>query len=275
MWMSQALRLTREGGWLMVCSDWRQLPTTSDALQVAAAALEQVGLSLEFGVQPLTKTQKSMNQTAGGILSKLAFVMKSEQLNKLGLMAAQWKTGSSRNRVCAVQSWLSLGVASSLLAWFIAWLKGQEDDEDDEKKWRKYGITALLGDLTSIPLAGEGVNYLASLFTGQRVFADNYTRTLIDVGAITRSLKKEYEHLAQKKEMDWDAHFNNVTALVRASGAGGAFSRLPSAVLSGYGALSLSAASGANLSRTSKDLLTALFAPPKRKRNKKREKRSR
>lgn len=74
-----------------------------------------------------------------------------------------------------------------------------------------------------------GVNYLASLFTGQRVFADNYARTLIDVGAITRSLKKEYEHLAQKKEMDWDAHFNNVTALVRASGVGGAFSRSPSA----------------------------------------------
>ncbi|WP_290527729.1 site-specific DNA-methyltransferase [Akkermansia sp.] len=35
MWMAEALRLTREGGWLMVCSDWRQLPTTSDALQVA------------------------------------------------------------------------------------------------------------------------------------------------------------------------------------------------------------------------------------------------
>lgn len=35
MWMSEALRLTRDGGWLMVCSDWRQLPTTSDALQVA------------------------------------------------------------------------------------------------------------------------------------------------------------------------------------------------------------------------------------------------
>ena len=35
MWMAEALRLTREGCWLMVCSDWRQLPTTSDALQVA------------------------------------------------------------------------------------------------------------------------------------------------------------------------------------------------------------------------------------------------
>lgn len=50
---------------------------------------------------------------------------------------------------------------------------------------------------------------------------------LIDVGAITRSLKKEYEHLAQKKEMDWDAHFNNLTALVRAAGVAGAFSRRP------------------------------------------------
>ena len=35
LWMTEALRLTCDGGWLMVCSDWRQLPTTSDALQVA------------------------------------------------------------------------------------------------------------------------------------------------------------------------------------------------------------------------------------------------
>jgi len=34
-WMEQALRLTREGGWLMVFADWRQLPLTSDALQIA------------------------------------------------------------------------------------------------------------------------------------------------------------------------------------------------------------------------------------------------
>lgn len=35
LWMSEAFRLTRHGGWLMCFSDWRQLPTTSDALQVA------------------------------------------------------------------------------------------------------------------------------------------------------------------------------------------------------------------------------------------------
>ena len=35
MWMQEALRITRHGGWLMVFSDWRQLPLTSDALQVA------------------------------------------------------------------------------------------------------------------------------------------------------------------------------------------------------------------------------------------------
>ncbi len=33
-WMEQALRLTRPGGWLMVFSDWRQVPLTSDALQI-------------------------------------------------------------------------------------------------------------------------------------------------------------------------------------------------------------------------------------------------
>ena len=249
-------------------------PFTDEELR--QAALEQVGMSLELGAQPLTKTQKSMSQAAGGILSKLAFVMKSEQLNKIGLMAAEWKTGSARNRVCAAQSWLALGVTSSLLAWFIAWIKGMEDDDDDKaKKWKKYGATALLGDLTTIPLAGEGVNYLASLFTGEHVFADSYARTLIDVQGIARTITREYEHLADKKEMDWDQHFNNLTSLARAAGVGGTFSRSPSAVLSSYGALSLSAATGANISRTAKDLLTRLFGSPeedlkkKRKRKKK------
>lgn len=249
-------------------------PFTDEELR--QAALEQVGMSLELGAQPLTKTQKSMSQAAGGILSKLAFVMKSEQLNKIGLMAAEWKTGSARNRVCAAQSWLALGVTSSLLAWFIAWIKGMEDDDDDKaKKWKKYGATALLGDLTTIPLAGEGVNYLASLFTGEHVFADSYARTLIDVQGIARTITREYEHVTDKKEMDWDTHFNNLTALVRAAGVGGAFSRSSSAIVSSYGALSLSAATGANISRTAKDLLTRLFGTPeedlkkKRKRKKK------
>lgn len=249
-------------------------PFTDEELR--QAALEQVGMSLELGAQPLTKTQKSMSQAAGGILSKLAFVMKSEQLNKIGLMAAEWKTGSARNRVCAAQSWLALGVTSSLLAWFIAWIKGMEDDDDDKaKKWKKYGATALLGDLTTIPLAGEGVNYLASLFTGEHVFADSYARTLIDVQGIARTITREYEHIADKKEMDWDTHFNNLTALVRAAGVGGAFSRSSSAIVSSYGALSLSAATGANISRTAKDLLTRLFGTPEEDRKKKKKKRKR
>ena len=249
-------------------------PFTNEELR--QATLEQVGISLELGAQPLTKTQKSMSQAAGGILSKLTFVMKSEQLNKIGLMAAEWKTGSSRNRVCAAQSWLALGVTSSLLAWFIAWIKGMEDDDDDKaKKWKKYGATALLGDLTTIPLAGEGVNYLASLFTGEHVFADSYARTLIDVQGIARTITREYEHVADKKEMDWDTHFNNLTALVRAAGVGGAFSRSSSAIVSSYGALSLSAATGANISRTAKDLLTRLFGTPEEDRKKKKKKRKR
>ena len=243
--------------------------------QLRESALEQVGMTLELGAQPLTKTQKSMNQAAGGILSRLAFIMKSEQLNKIGLMAAQWKTGSARNRVCAAQSWLALGVTSSLLAWLIAWIKGMDDDDDKEKKWKKYAASTLLGDLTTIPLAGEGVNYLSSLFTGEPIFADSYARTLIDVQGAARTVKKEYEHLADKKEMDWDQHFNNLTSLARAAGVGGAFSRSPSAVLSSYGALSLSAATGANISRTAKDLLTRLFGPPEEDRKKKQKKRKR
>lgn len=35
MWMSEALRVTRPGGLLMVATDWRQLPTITDAVQCA------------------------------------------------------------------------------------------------------------------------------------------------------------------------------------------------------------------------------------------------
>ena len=31
MWMQEAFRLTRHSGWFMCFTDWRQLPTTSDA----------------------------------------------------------------------------------------------------------------------------------------------------------------------------------------------------------------------------------------------------
>ncbi|MBS5507721.1 MAG: site-specific DNA-methyltransferase [Akkermansia sp.] len=34
-WLTLALRITRPGGWLMVFSDWRQLPLISDAMQWA------------------------------------------------------------------------------------------------------------------------------------------------------------------------------------------------------------------------------------------------
>ncbi len=33
-WLSLALRITRPGGWLMLFSDWRQLPLVSDAMQL-------------------------------------------------------------------------------------------------------------------------------------------------------------------------------------------------------------------------------------------------
>ncbi len=77
-------------------------------------------------------------------------------------------------------------------------------------------------------------------------------RTPVDVQGIARTVKKEYEHVADKKEMDWDTHFSNLTALVRAASVG-----------------------GANISRIGKDLLSALFRnedKEERKKKKKREK---
>lgn len=233
--------------------------------QLKTAALRQIGHALELGAQPLTKTQKSIGQAAGGLLSRLAYIMRSEQINKLGLIIAQWKSGSTRNRVSAVQSWLTLGVTSSLICWLIDTLRdtgtGDDDDknEDPAKKLRKYGTTALLGDLTSIPLVGEGINYLAASITGERAFADSYSRTLLDIQSITSALKKENAHLTGDKQLTWDKHFDNLVKLARAAGVGGIYSRSPSQTLSTTGSLLLTLATGANISKTAKDLLSFVF----------------
>ena len=84
----------------------------------------------------------------------------------------------------------------------------------------------------------------------ERVFADSHARTLVDVQGIARTVKKEYEHVADKKEMDRDTHFSNLTALVRAAGVG-----------------------GANISRIGKDLLSALFRDEDKEERKKKKKR--
>ena len=194
--------------------------------------------------------------------------MRSEQINKLGLIIAQWKSGSTRNRVSAVQSWLTLGVTSSLICRLIDTLRdtgnGDDDDKNDQnnhlaKKLRKYGTTALLGDLTSIPLVGEGINYLAASITGERAFADSYSRTLLDVQGITSALKKENAHLTGDKQLTWDKHFDNLVKLARAAGVGGIYSRSPSQTLSTTGSLLLTLATGANISKTAKDLLSFVF----------------
>ncbi|OCA02730.1 hypothetical protein [Akkermansia glycaniphila] len=234
--------------------------------QLKTAALRQIGHALELGAQPLTKTQKSIGQAAGGLLSRLAYIMRSEQINKLGLIIAQWKSGSTRNRVSAVQSWLTLGVTSSLICWLIDTLRdtGDDDDKNDQnnhpaKKLRKYGATALLGDLTSIPLVGEGINYLAASITGERAFADSYSRTLLDIQGITSALKKETNHLTGDKQLTWDKHFDNLVKLARAAGVGGIYSRSPSQTLSTTGSLLLTLATGANISKTAKDFLGSIF----------------
>lgn len=53
-WMEEALRVTRPSGWLMCFTDWRQLPLTSDAAQIAGWTWR--------GVVPWDKTGKCRPQ---------------------------------------------------------------------------------------------------------------------------------------------------------------------------------------------------------------------
>lgn len=92
--------------------------------------------------------------------------------------------------VCAIQSWLALGVIFSMLAWLIVRIKGMDDDEE-EKKRRKYGTSALLGDLTTIPLAGGGGQLSGKPVHERSSVADSYARTRVNAWAIIRAGKKK------------------------------------------------------------------------------------
>ena len=224
--------------------------------QLKEMSIRQVGTALEMGAQPLTASQKSMYQASGGLLSNLAFCMKSEAMNKLGMMCSMWASGE---KVASVQAWVVLGSMNAALAWLIEWLRGGGDDDD---RWKKYMVTALLGDISAVPILSDSVNQLSAMITGERYLANNYSRALLDVEGITRSIKKEYDHVSGNKEMEWDKRFRNWTTIARAAGAGGAFSTSANAIVSTPGALLLSAATGANVSRFGKDLLVKFGVLP-------------
>lgn len=221
--------------------------------QLKEGALQAVGRMLELGAQPLTRTQKSMFQNGSGLLGKLTFAMKSESINKLGLMSAQVVRGE---RVAPINAWLAFGVFNAAIAFLIAKLQGNDDEDGLADDVISGVVSTLTGPLSAVPVLSEGVAELASLITGERVYSSNLGKQILDVGGIARGIKKLYRHHEGEREMSWEQYFQAVTTLLRASGAGfGAFARSGSEALSSWGSLALSAAAGANLSRVAKDVL--------------------
>lgn len=238
--------------------------------ELKAAAIDAVGRMLEMGAQPLTRMQKGIFQNGSGMLGKMTFAMKSESINKLGLMCAQWTRGE---RVAPIAAWMTLGLMNAAISYMIDCIRG---DDDDDESWVTHatsiGISAVTGPLSAVPVLSEGIAELASRITGERVYSDSLAKQVLDTGNIIRQVEKLYKHHAGEKEMGWETYFRTITTLLRASGAGfGAFSRSGSAAMSSFGSLALSAAAGANLSRVAKDVLCAvgLFDREKDKKKKK------
>lgn len=233
--------------------------------QLREGALQAVGRMLELGAQPQTRTQKSIFQNGSGMLGKMTFAMKSESINKLGLMWAQAVRGE---RVSPVAAWVSFGLVNAAIAFLISYLQGDDDD------WKSDVATAatstITGPVSAMPVLGEGIAALASMITGERVYSSNLGRQILDVEGIAAGAKRLYRHHADEREMTWEQYFQTITGLLRASGAGfGAFSRSGSEALSSFGSLALSAAAGANVSRAGKDILctVGLLDRPKKKGN--------
>lgn len=225
--------------------------------ELKAAAIDAVGRMLEMGAQPLTRMQKGIFQNGSGMLGKMTFAMKSESINKLGLMCAQWTHGE---RVAPVAAWMTLGLMNAAISYLISMLQGNDDEKDT---WVTHatsiGVSAVTGPLSAVPVLSEGIAELASMITGERVYSDSLARQIFDAGNLKRQAEKLYKHHSGEREMGWESYFKTITTLLRSSGAGfGAFSRSGSAALSSFGSLALSAAAGANLSRVAKDVLCAV-----------------
>lgn len=233
--------------------------------QLREGALQAVGRMLELGAQPLTRTQKGIFQNASGMLGKMTFAMKSESINKLGLMSAQLVRGE---RVSPVAAWVSFGLVNAAIAFLISKMQG--DDDDWKSDVATAATSAITGPLSAVPVLGEGIAALAGMITGERVYSSNLGRQILDVEGVATQARKLYRHHADEREMTWEQYFQTITGLLRASGAGfGAFSRSGSEALSSFGSLALSAAAGANVSRAGKDILctVGLLDRPKKKGN--------
>ena len=231
--------------------------------QLREGALQAVGRMLELGAQPQTRTQKGIFQNGSGMLGKMTFAMKSESINKLGLMSAQAVRGE---RVSPVAAWVSFGLVNAAISFLISYLQG--DDDELGTHLASAGTSTLTGPLSAVPVLGEGIAALASLITGERVYSSNLASQILDVQGIAAGAKKLYRHHADERALTWEQYFQTITGLLRASGAGfGAFSRSGSEALSSFGSLALTAAAGANLSRLGKDVLctVGVFERPKKK----------
>ena len=231
--------------------------------QLREGALQAVGRMLELGAQPQTRTQKGIFQNGSGMLGKMSFAMKSESINKLGLMSAQAVRGE---RVSPVAAWVSFGLVNAAISFLISYLQG--DDDDLGTHLASAGTSTLTGPLSAVPVLGEGIAALASLITGERVYSSNLASQILDVQGIAAGAKRLYRHHADERALTWEQYFQTITGLLRASGAGfGAFSRSGSEALSSFGSLALSAAAGANVSRAGKDILctVGLLDRPKKK----------
>ena len=231
--------------------------------QLREGALQAVGRMLELGAQPQTRTQKGIFQNGSGMLGKMTFAMKSESINKLGLMSAQAVRGE---RVSPVAAWVSFGLVNAAISFLISYLQG--DDDELGTHLASAGTSTLTGPLSAVPVLGEGIAALASLITGERVYSSNLASQILDVQGIAAGAKRLYRHHADERALTWEQYFQTITGLLRASGAGfGAFSRSGSEALSSFGSLALSAAAGANVSRAGKDILctVGLLDRPKKK----------
>ena len=238
--------------------------------ELKAAAIDAVGRMLELGAQPLTRMQKSIFQNSSGMLGKMTFAMKSESINKFGLICAQWTHGE---HVAPIVAWMTLGLMNAGIAYLISMLQGDDDEKDT---WATHatsiGVSAVTGPLSAVPVLSEGIAELASMITGERVYSDSLARQIFDFGNMKRQVEKLYKHHSGEREMGWERYFKTITTLLRSSGAGfGAFSRSGSAALSSFGSLALSAAAGANLSRVAKDALCAVGLFDREKEGKKKK----
>ncbi len=187
------------------------------------AAWEQTALVANMSSQPVGFLNKSKIAQSKNPLVKTFFYMLSENMAKVSMCQALWKSG---NKKAALRGWLFYGAANAAISALLDYLQG--DPEEWEKgKWLEYVLSAFYGPLASMPGIGEAVAALGTGFLKGVGYAFDdeelqkarthagAARAIFDVEGAGRAVSRMWEYLTDDEEHGFSEYSRELSKFSR------------------------------------------------------------